>query len=242
MHMSAQQLSPVGCCRALPPHPQAAKQQESDVNTDTCVLCGVGGSLLCCDGCPAAYHMRCLGETAKSLGEGDWLCPECGMGGRGEAAGLRIPVGARNKWKQPFHAMHGMLVRTAPPAVRSRGRHAEELGPTGESVVAAHCMCEWGAAPPTHAPLITAAAAAPTAAAVCAVVYKGEAAVEELKATNRVRSSDEVPLPSSFDAIHDPPKIVVGAQRRCIAQRLHLLLREPGHSAACGSSRAAAHD
>jgi hypothetical protein len=46
----------------------------------------------------------------------------------GEAAGLRIPPGARNRWKQPFHAMHGMLVRTALPAVRSRGKHAEELG------------------------------------------------------------------------------------------------------------------
>ena len=119
--------------------------------------------------------MRCLGETAKSLGEGEWLCPECGMGGRGEAAGLRIPVGARNKWKQPYHAMHGMLCRTAPPAVRSRGSHAEEQG-----------------------------------ARVAAALYRGEGAEEELQATNRVRSSDEVPHPSSFEAIRDPPKIVLG--------------------------------
>ena len=56
---------------------------EGDGNTDLCVLCGVGGSLLCCDGCPAAYHMRCIGETAKSIPEGEWLCPECAVGGRG---------------------------------------------------------------------------------------------------------------------------------------------------------------
>lgn len=57
---------------------------EDDGNTDLCVLCGLGGSLLCCDGCPAAYHMRCIGETAKSIPEGEWLCPECSVGGRGK--------------------------------------------------------------------------------------------------------------------------------------------------------------
>ena len=61
----------------------AAELFEEDGNTDLCVLCGLGGSLLCCDGCPAAYHMRCIGETAKSIPEGEWLCPECSVGGRG---------------------------------------------------------------------------------------------------------------------------------------------------------------
>ena len=56
--------------------------------------------------------------------------------GRGEAAGLRIPVAARAKWKQPLYLMHGMVARTAPPAVRSRGRHAEELEEEGGE-------CEW---------------------------------------------------------------------------------------------------
>ena len=62
---------------------QPAVVYEGDGNTDMCVLCGLGGSLLCCDGCPAAYHMRCIGETAKSIPEGEWLCPECSVGGRG---------------------------------------------------------------------------------------------------------------------------------------------------------------
>lgn len=55
-----------------------------DGNTDMCVLCGMGGSLLCCDGCPAAYHLRCINETSKSIPDGEWLCPECKIGGRGE--------------------------------------------------------------------------------------------------------------------------------------------------------------
>lgn len=106
---------------------RAARKQLSDANTDTCVLCGVGGSLLCCDGCPSAYHMRCLGETLKTLGEGEWMCPECAVGGRGETAGLRMPVAARNKWKQPLHLLNGLVIRTELPAVKSRGRHTEEL-------------------------------------------------------------------------------------------------------------------
>jgi hypothetical protein len=36
-----------------------------DGNDENCALCGVGGSLLCCDACPAAYHLRCIGETSR---------------------------------------------------------------------------------------------------------------------------------------------------------------------------------
>ena len=61
---------------------EAALDPEDD-NCDHCALCGMGGSLLCCDACPAAYHMRCIGETNKSIPEGEWLCAECCLGGRG---------------------------------------------------------------------------------------------------------------------------------------------------------------
>lgn len=57
--------------------------EAGDGNCDLCMLCNQGGSLLCCDCCPAAYHMRCISETSKSLPEGEWLCPECAVGGRG---------------------------------------------------------------------------------------------------------------------------------------------------------------
>ncbi|KAF2300663.1 hypothetical protein GH714_015039 [Hevea brasiliensis] len=32
-----------------------------DINSDECRLCGMDGTLLCCDGCPSAYHSRCIG-------------------------------------------------------------------------------------------------------------------------------------------------------------------------------------
>jgi hypothetical protein len=74
---------------------QDGEDEGSDGNTDGCVLCGAGGSLLCCDGCPAAYHLRCISESSRTIPEGEWLCPECRFGGRGEGGGaLLSPAGA----------------------------------------------------------------------------------------------------------------------------------------------------
>jgi hypothetical protein len=149
----------------------AARRQQSDANADVCVLCGLGGNLLCCDSCPAAYHMRCLGETSKSLGDGDWHCPECAAGGRGEAAGVRLPAAARNRWRQPHFLLGGAVVRAEAPAIRSRGKHAEEVeGP-----------------------------------ARMAYYPPGAAAAEALAAATRVRTADELPLPSSYEAVRAPP-------------------------------------
>ena len=71
-------------------------QADEDTNLDNCVLCGLGGALICCDGCPAAVHLRCVGETAKSIPDGEWLCAECRMGSRG----ARPSVSARLAYHQ----------------------------------------------------------------------------------------------------------------------------------------------
>lgn len=36
-------------------------------------------------------------------------------------------MAARNRWKQPLHLMYGTVCRSAPPAVKSSGKHAQEL-------------------------------------------------------------------------------------------------------------------
>lgn len=48
-----------------------------DGNGDECRICGMDGTLLCCDGCPSAYHTRCIGVSKMSIPEGSWYCPEC---------------------------------------------------------------------------------------------------------------------------------------------------------------------
>lgn len=35
----------------------------TDWNSDVCCLCKMDGSLICCDGCPAAYHFKCVGVS-----------------------------------------------------------------------------------------------------------------------------------------------------------------------------------
>ena len=53
---------------------------QADGNFDECAVCGGDGSLICCDACPQAYHMECLGEHAPPEDEDEekaWFCPPC---------------------------------------------------------------------------------------------------------------------------------------------------------------------
>ncbi|CAH8281779.1 unnamed protein product [Eruca vesicaria subsp. sativa] len=54
-----------------------------DRNCDDCCICKMDGRLLCCDGCSAAYHSKCVGVASDLLPEGVWYCPECSFDRRG---------------------------------------------------------------------------------------------------------------------------------------------------------------
>ncbi|XP_033123294.1 PHD finger protein 12-like isoform X2 [Anneissia japonica] len=48
-------------------------------NRDTCDSCREGGDLLCCDRCPAAFHLTCCNPPLEEdkLPHGEWLCHQC---------------------------------------------------------------------------------------------------------------------------------------------------------------------
>ncbi|KAL3741121.1 hypothetical protein ACJRO7_022263 [Eucalyptus globulus] len=42
-----------------------------------CVICDLGGNLLCCDSCPRTFHIECLDPPLKRIPLGKWHCPNC---------------------------------------------------------------------------------------------------------------------------------------------------------------------
>lgn len=61
----------------IDPPAEVRLEGPDDGNIDECCLCAMDGSLICCDGCPAAFHSKCVGVAKDLLPEGDWFCPEC---------------------------------------------------------------------------------------------------------------------------------------------------------------------
>ncbi|XP_055585107.1 nuclear receptor binding SET domain protein isoform X2 [Uranotaenia lowii] len=51
--------------------------EQSSLNVNWCFLCCKGGSLICCETCPTAFHLECLKFTPP---EGKYICEECESG------------------------------------------------------------------------------------------------------------------------------------------------------------------
>lgn len=48
------------------------------MNFDHCAVCGETGDLTCCDGCPQAFHSRCVSVPYRQKLDNDkWYCPQC---------------------------------------------------------------------------------------------------------------------------------------------------------------------
>jgi N-acetylglutamate synthase-like GNAT family acetyltransferase len=63
------------------------------VSDDLCRVCGDGGDLLCCDTCPATFHLDCLG--LPEVPPGEWFCPACRCAACGASDYTRDAFGPR---------------------------------------------------------------------------------------------------------------------------------------------------
>uniref|UniRef100_M4BIH2 PHD-type domain-containing protein n=1 Tax=Hyaloperonospora arabidopsidis (strain Emoy2) TaxID=559515 RepID=M4BIH2_HYAAE len=52
------------------------KSSEDQWDVD-CSVCSLGGELLCCDGCPRAFHANCI--DLAEIPETEWFCNECNL-------------------------------------------------------------------------------------------------------------------------------------------------------------------
>eukprot|EP00063_Salmo_salar_P018648 XP_013993483.1 PREDICTED: histone-lysine N-methyltransferase, H3 lysine-36 and H4 lysine-20 specific-like isoform X4 [Salmo salar] len=57
--------------------PRRGIRNHEHVNVSWCFVCSEGGSLLCCESCPAAFHRECLNID---MPEGSWFCNDCQAG------------------------------------------------------------------------------------------------------------------------------------------------------------------
>ncbi|NXU38320.1 AIRE regulator, partial [Drymodes brunneopygia] len=69
------QLHPQGHLPAVTVHSQDPVPHQE--NEDECAACGDGGELICCDGCPRAFHLACLVPPLPHVPSGTWRCGSC---------------------------------------------------------------------------------------------------------------------------------------------------------------------
>jgi len=69
--------------RILCPKHIKSDKIKTGLNSDRCKICQRGGELLCCDGCPAAFHPECLEDDdieKETEGDNAWHCSDCQAG------------------------------------------------------------------------------------------------------------------------------------------------------------------
>nr|CAB3264447.1 Histone-lysine N-methyltransferase NSD2 [Phallusia mammillata] len=55
--------------------PHKATPHHQPVHVSWCFVCSKGGQLMCCEGCPAAFHPTCV--DMESPPDGEWFCHDC---------------------------------------------------------------------------------------------------------------------------------------------------------------------
>ncbi|XP_051008570.1 autoimmune regulator isoform X6 [Acomys russatus] len=70
----------VGQQCGVPALPTLPSEPQIHQNDDECAVCHDGGELICCDGCPRAFHLACLSPPLREIPSGVWRCACCLQG------------------------------------------------------------------------------------------------------------------------------------------------------------------
>ncbi|XP_067132967.1 bromodomain adjacent to zinc finger domain protein 1A isoform X2 [Centruroides vittatus] len=98
------------------------KQYQSEENEDTCDVCSKGGTLICCDGCPLAFHLECVNPPLRRVPRGVWNCPKC------------LSLSAKKAAAEKHSANNSGLYKTRAQLLLSIGdRKKRRLSPTSFS-------------------------------------------------------------------------------------------------------------
>lgn len=97
----------------------------AQVNVNWCFICARGGSLLCCDKCPSAFHAECLKlteeEQRRKWGEEAFICEECESGRFPLYGELVWAKFGSYRWWPAVIVSEGQVPANLNPSKRSRG-------------------------------------------------------------------------------------------------------------------------
>lgn len=75
--------------------PRKGCKNHEHINVSWCFVCSEGGSLLCCESCPAAFHQECLNIE---MPQGSWFCNDCKAGKRPRIKDILWVKWGRYRW------------------------------------------------------------------------------------------------------------------------------------------------
>ncbi|XP_028315475.1 histone-lysine N-methyltransferase NSD2-like [Gouania willdenowi] len=75
--------------------PRKGYKNHEHINVSWCFVCSEGGSLLCCEACPAAFHRECLNIE---MPQGSWFCNDCKAGKRSRIKDMLWVKWGRYRW------------------------------------------------------------------------------------------------------------------------------------------------
>jgi len=67
----------VNCCMMTPNVREEIANEGLFISDDHCRKCMKMGELLCCELCPAVYHLDCLNPSLDRVPDNEWFCPVC---------------------------------------------------------------------------------------------------------------------------------------------------------------------